>query len=351
MGSGYRVQSLVTAALIAFAGIGLGGLAGRAAGAAELEKKHVVIAVGGVTSQMDKLPYAVAIHKGFFKDEGLDVESVDFQSGAKGLEAMVGGSADLTQGAYEHTVDMQPKGIELTSIVMFSRYSGDVLGITKSHIDTIKTVADLKGQTIGISSPGSATHIYLALLLKQAGLGLDCCSYIAVGNGPSAVAAARGGEIAAIVNLDPNISVMEAAGDIKVIGDARTAEGSRQAYGGDYLVGSLYGKSSFPKQYPNTAQALANGVIHAMRWVGSASLDQIVDAMPPAYYQNNRALYRTVVEKNLPAFLWDGMATPEAAETVLRAISIFQPELAHAKIDLARTYTNEFTIRANAKFH
>ena len=83
--------------------------------AQQLEKKKVIIAVGGVTGQVDKLAYAVALHKGFFKDEGLEVESVDFGSGAKALQAMIGGSADVTQGSFEHTVRMQPKGVEPVS--------------------------------------------------------------------------------------------------------------------------------------------------------------------------------------------------------------------------------------------
>jgi NitT/TauT family transport system substrate-binding protein len=71
------------------------------------ESFKAALSVGGVTSQMDKLPYAVAVNHGFFREEGLDVESVDFDSGAKGLQAMVGGSADVTQGAFEHIPELR----------------------------------------------------------------------------------------------------------------------------------------------------------------------------------------------------------------------------------------------------
>ena len=161
------------------------------ASAQQLEKKKVIIAVGGVTGQVDKLAYAVALHKGFFKDEGLEVESVDFGSGAKALQAMIGGSADVTQGSFEHTVRMQPKGVELVAFSIFARYGGNVLVIPKAKAGEIKTVADLKGKTIGISSPGSATHIFIARLLEKAGMKIEDAKYIAVGNGPSAVAQIR----------------------------------------------------------------------------------------------------------------------------------------------------------------
>jgi NitT/TauT family transport system substrate-binding protein len=275
-------------------------LASPPAGAAEPESNKVTIAVGGVTSQMDKLPYAVAIHRGYFKDEGLDVESVDFESGAKGLQAMVGGSADVTQGAFEHVPELQAMGVSLMSFAVFSRYSGDVLVIAKDKAKEIRTPQDLKGRTIGISSPGSATQAFLGLVLRKAGMDLECCSYVGVGNGASAVASMRSGKLEALVNLDPNITELELANDVVVMADARTAKGSAEYYGGDYAVGSLYAKTEWVKTHPLTAQKLANGLAHAMQWLRTTPIDQIVDGMPPEYYQSSRDHYRKVVENNLP---------------------------------------------------
>jgi NitT/TauT family transport system substrate-binding protein len=315
-----------------------------------IEQKRVVIAVGGVTSQMDKLPYAVAVHRGYFREEGLDVESVDFNSGAKGLEAMVGGSADVTQGAFEHIPELQAKGVNLISFALFSRYPGDVLVIAKKRAAEIRSPADLKGRTIGISSPGSATQAFLGLVLRRAGMNLECCSYVAVGNGAGAVASMRSGNLDALVNLDPNITELQLNGDVVVMADSRTAEGTREYYGGDYIVGSLYAKSEWVAKHPNTVQALANGIAHAMQWLRTTPLDGIVDGMPPEYYQSSREHYRKVVENNLTAFQWDGIATPAAAKNTVNALAVLEPELATAPIDLAKTYTNEFMIRANQKF-
>jgi NitT/TauT family transport system substrate-binding protein len=296
---------------------------------AELESRKVTIAVGGVTSQMDKLPYAVAINRGFFRDEGLDVESVDFQSGAKGLQAM---------------------GVSLISFALFSRYPGDVLVIAKDKANQIRTPADLKGRTIGISSPGSATQAFLGLVLRRAGLDLDCCSYIGVGNGASAVAAMRSGTLDALVNLDPNITELQLAHDVVVMADSRTGEGTATYYGGDYIVGSLYAKTEWVNTHPKTVQALANGIAHAMQWLRTTPIDQIVDGMPPEYYQNSREHYRKVVENNLPSFLWNGIATPAAAENTVKALAVLKPELASAPIDLSKTYTNAYMLKAIQKY-
>src|SRR4051794_37293490 len=112
------------------------------------EKSKVTISVGGITSQVDKLAFAVAINKGYFKDEGLETEIVDAGSGTKAVQTVVGGAADVAQGSYEHTVRMQPKGVELIAFSIFARHGGNVLVIPKASAGKIKTVADLKGKKV-----------------------------------------------------------------------------------------------------------------------------------------------------------------------------------------------------------
>ena len=77
----------------------LGTLLALGAGAQAPEKKKITIAVGG-KSLFYYLPLTVAERKGYFKDEGLEVEIPDFPGGARALQALVGGSADMVSGAY-----------------------------------------------------------------------------------------------------------------------------------------------------------------------------------------------------------------------------------------------------------
>jgi NitT/TauT family transport system substrate-binding protein len=315
------------------------------------ERKKITIAVGGVPNQIDKLPYAIALNKNFFTQEGLEVESVSFGSGAKGLQALVGGGADATQGAYEHTIRMQTKGIDLTCLGVFARYSGNVLMVAKSKANEIKSVKDLKGKKIGVSSPGSASHNFVAQLLERAGVKWSDASYIGVGIGASAVAAIRSGnELDAIVNLDPAVTELTKSGDAVIMVDSRIEEGSKAANGGDYLAGCIYVKSEFIKKYPATAQAITNAMVRAMQWLKTASIDDIMSSLPPDYYRGNEATYREAVQKNLSSFTWDGIVTPEAAQNVLESISVIEPEMKSAKLDLSRTYDNAITTRALAKY-
>src|SRR6188474_312841 len=120
------------------------GIAPCGAYAQALEKPKITIAVGG-KNLFYYLPLTIAERRGYFKDEGLEVEIVDFPGGARALQAMVGGSADVVSGAYEHTINMQAKGINIAAIALQGRYSGIVLGVRKSKVSQYKSAKDLKG--------------------------------------------------------------------------------------------------------------------------------------------------------------------------------------------------------------
>jgi NitT/TauT family transport system substrate-binding protein len=247
---------------------------------------------------------------------------------------------------------MQTKGVNMTCLVPYGRYPGNVLVVRKSEADKIKTVADLKGKKIGISAPGSSTQNFVAGLMERAGVSWKDASYISIGTGPSAMAAMKtGGELDALVNLDPAINALVEGGDAVVLTDSRTAEGTQQAFGGGYLADCLMVKNDFLKANPNTVQAITNAIVHAMQWLKTASIDDIMKSLPPAYYKSDEALYRVSLERNLSAFQWDGLVTPEAAQNVLDSIAVLDPALKHAKIDFSLTYDNKLIESALQKYH
>src|SRR5829696_6964095 len=97
-----------------------------------LEKKRITLAVGG-KSLFYYLPLTVAERKGYFKEEGLEVEIPDFAGGARALQAMVGGSADMVSGAYEHTINMAAKKQPIKAVVLQAKYSSIVLLLSRER--------------------------------------------------------------------------------------------------------------------------------------------------------------------------------------------------------------------------
>ena len=156
------------------------------------------------------------------------------------MQALIGGSADVVAGAFDHTIQMQAKGQPIVGVVELGRFPGFVLGVLDRQGAAYRGPADLKGMKIGITAPGSSTHFMVRYLMAQAGLKDDDASFIGIGAGPTAVAAARRGEIDALVNVDPVISLLESEKAIKVVADTRTLEGTRQVFGGAYPAAVLY---------------------------------------------------------------------------------------------------------------
>jgi NitT/TauT family transport system substrate-binding protein len=76
---------------------------------AKPEVSRVRLAVGGKPA-LFYLPLTVTERLGYFRDAGLDVEISDFPGGARALQALIGGSADVVTGSFDHTIQMQAKG-------------------------------------------------------------------------------------------------------------------------------------------------------------------------------------------------------------------------------------------------
>ncbi|MFL5454059.1 MAG: ABC transporter substrate-binding protein [Myxococcales bacterium] len=315
--------------------------AASAAPAAKPEQSKVVIAVGG-RSLFYYLPLTLADRLGYFKDEGLDVEIPDFPGGAKALQAMMGGSADVVSGAFEHVVNMHAKGIDVQEFVLQGRYSGMVLGLSKEKASAYKSPKDLRGLKIGVTAPGSSTNFLVNSILARDGLAPDSVSIIGVGASSGAVAAMHQKQIDGLSNLDPVISRLEKNGDLVAIIDTRTAAGMKDVYGGAYAAGCLYARSEFLRKNPNTAAALASAMVRALLWLGKASDDQVVATVPPEYYGNDREIYKIALQRNREGFSPDGRNSMEAAQHVYKVLEAFEPAVKGAKIDLSKTFDNHY---------
>ncbi|MDR3369225.1 ABC transporter substrate-binding protein [Rhodoferax sp.] len=314
-----------------------------------LEKTKVTLAVGG-KNLLYYLPLTIAEQLGYFKDEGLDVSIVDFAGGSKALQAVVGGSADVVSGAFEHTINMQFKGQFMRAFVLQGAAPQIVLGINPKTMPNYKGVADLKGKKIGVSAPGSSTNVMANFVLAKVGLKPTDVSFIGVGTGSGAVAAMHSGQIDAMSNLDPVITLLQRAGDLKIISDTRTMSESEKVFGGPMPAGCLYAPQAFLDKNPATVQALTNAMVRADKWIQNAGATDIIKAVPEGYLLGDRAVYIDAFLAAKKALSPDGMFPEKGAQTAFRALSSVDAKLAAAKIDLKAIYTNEFAKKANIKY-
>ncbi len=313
------------------------------------EKAKVSIAVGGKGS-FYYLPLTIAEQLGYFRAEGLEVEISDFAGGSRALQAVVGGSADVVSGAYEHTINLQGKNQFFRAFVLQGRAPQIAFGVSTKTLHGYKSVADLKGKKIGVTAPGSSTNMMVNLMLSRAGLKPGDVSFIGVGTSAGALAALRSGQIDAISNLDPVMTMLEQKGDVRIIADTRTLKGTQDVFGGPMPAACLYAPAEFVQKNPNAAQALANAIVHGLKWLQTAGPSDIIKTIPESYLLGDRALYLASFNKVREALALDGVLPDEGARTALRALASFDPAIKPERIDLGKTYTNEFARKAKEKF-
>jgi len=333
-------------ALLALACLGVS--AGASAQTGALERRDVHLAVGGKAS-LYYLPLTVAEQLGYFKDEGLDLKISDFAGGAQSLRAVVGGSADVVAGAYEHTINMQAQKQALIAFVQMGRLPQISVGIATTKAASYRSPRDLKGLKVGVSAPGSSTNILFNYFISRDGLKPNDVAVIGVGTGAGAIAALKNGQIDAISNADPIMTKLEQDGAIKVIADWRTVKGTEETFGGQLPAAALYAPVRFVRENPNSIQALTTAIVRANRWVAAASATDVARVVPESYLLGDRALYLFAFDKVKEAFSRDGVISGAGARATLTVLAGYNPNIKPSEIKLADTYTNEFVNRANAK--
>lgn len=314
-----------------------------------LEKKDVTIAVGG-QALIYYLPLSIADINGYFKDEGLNVKVVDFAGGSRALQAVVGGSADVVSGAFEHTINLQSKGQYYRSIVQQGRAPMIVLGVSKKTMPNYQSPADLKGKKIGVTAPGSSTNMMVNFFLDKHGLKPSDVAFIGVGAGAGAVTALRTGQIDALANLDPVIGTLMLEDELQIIADTRTLADTQSIFGGNMPAGCLYVAQKFIDQNPNTTQALVNAMVRANKWIHSVSPEEVAKTVPESYLLNNPDLYIQGLKDNLEALSPDGSVDADGPQTALDAMAAFAPNFDKGSIDVSKIWTNDFVTIANQKY-
>ena len=327
-------------AVVAAAGSSACRQAGRDAGA------PVRVAIGGQT-QMVYLPTTLTQELGFYKEEGVEVELQDLEGGAKALQALIGGSADVVSGFYDHTIQMAAEGRPLTAFVVMLRYPGLVLLTSPQAAGRITSVAALEGGIAGVTTPGSSSQLFLNVLLAQHKVPIQSVSATAIGSGAAAVAALERGRVDAGWVGDPALTILRRRNPgMRVLADLRDERGTREAFGtGSYPSAVLYTETSWLEAHRDTAARLARAIVKTLRWMQAHSEQEIAAKVPAALRGEDFALYVDALTNSRPMFSTDGVMPADGAVAVHDVLAASNPKVKGASIALSKTYTNEFISR------
>ncbi len=328
---------------------GLSALVLAAGAAAGADKPRVSVAVGGAGC-LCYLPTVLAKQLGEYDKAGVDVELINFKGGSQALTAVLGGSADVVSGYFDHCVNLAAKNQALQAFVVYDRYPGFALVVAPKHTGAVRTVKDLAGKKVGVSAPGSSTHFFLNYMLAKNGVDPNSVGIIGIGLEATAVASMEQGTVEAAIMLDPAVTLLQGKNkDLKILNDTRTQKDTLDVFGGEYPGGALYTRVDWIASHEKETQALTNAIVATLKWIHSHTPEEIMAKMPDELVGPDKALYLAALKNTLPMYSTTGRMDPKGAQAVLAVFSQSVPEIAKANIDLSKTYTNKYVEQAHQK--
>jgi NitT/TauT family transport system substrate-binding protein len=318
------------------AAVALALLAGQAAAA-----EKITIMVGGMEKQI-YLPAKLAEQLGYLKETGLDIELLSEPAGVNAETEMLSGAAQGVVGFYDHTIDLQARGKMVESVVQFSQAPGEVILVSKAAAERIKSPADFKGKTLGVTGLGSSTNFLTQYLASRAGVKYSEFTTLPVGAGSTFIAAMAQGKIDAGMTTEPTIARLVSTNAASVLVDLRSLKSTTAALGGPYPAASLYMQTSWVNSHKEQVQKIAAAFVKTLRYINTHSAKEIADKLPPEYYAGNKQLYIDALESGKQMFTADGVMPADGPATVLKVLSSFDKAVEGKSINLAATYTTEF---------
>jgi len=250
---------------------------------------------------------------------------------------------DVVSGFYDHTIQMAAEGKPMQAFVSMLRYPGLVIAVSPATKRRIGGLRDLDGAVVGVSAPGSSTHLLVLHLLSKHGVSAEKAGIVGIGMAAGSVAAMERGTVDAAVMAEPAISQLETrAGKLKLLADLRMPEGVKEVYGVEsYPASVLYAPEAWIEKNQLLAQRLARAVRRTLDWIGKHSGEEIARAMPESFAGGDKAMYAKVIEQSRPMYSTDGRISAEGAAVVAEVMSRLMPKIGAAKVDAGRTYRND----------
>ena len=301
----------------------------------------VKMMVGGIDKQI-YLPYQLAQSLGYYKKYGVNVELSTEQNGGVGAEdAMASGQVDMAGAWYIHTIDFQSKGKDVIDLVQLSGAPGEREMCSASS--GVKSAADFKGKTLGVTDLGSGTDELTQFLAAQHGIKRNDYHTLAVGAGTTAIAAIQRKSADCVMTTQPTVGALTSKHLATTAVDLATTDGATKALGGAWPAAGVLAKADWVNSHKDAAQKVVTALVATMHWISTHSATDIANTLPASFVQNatiSKAQYIAGLTTDKGQFLPDGIMPaggPKVVYAMEKTIGVDT-----SKVTLADTFTNQY---------
>jgi NitT/TauT family transport system substrate-binding protein len=297
--------------------------------AAQAQAAETTLRVGKAVPQaFSFVPLDVGIQKGFFKQSGLDIQELAFAGDAKMQQAMASNSLDIGLGSGP-AMAFIVKGAPVKAVAAMA---GPPLILTLIvRPGGPKTVAELKGKKVSVSTAGSLTYWLVSETSRQQGWGPDGIEIAPMG--------AMGGQIAALErhDIDGVVADVTTALELEKQGKARVLI----RFGNivkDFHVHVIYATNKLIAEKPDAVRGFLKGWFQSIAFMRANKAETVAIGMQVLH--SNADIMNATYDELMPMFSDDGRFNPKALDTLAK--SWVELKMLPQEPDLKTLYTEAF---------
>ncbi|XVQ08751.1 ABC transporter substrate-binding protein [Spirillospora sp. CA-255316] len=243
---------------------------GDEASANGLEQSEITVGVMPIT---EGAGIQIAISRGFFKAEGLEVKMRTVTGAAEALPLLKGGSLDIAHGGHVGLIQAQADGAyKLRVVAEASSMTKNLNGVLVAKDSAIKTPKDLAGKKIGTNARGNQNSLLLRATLQPYGVQVDESKDVVVAPFPNQEQLLKSGKVEAIIVPEPFVTQIQQTLGARILTDFSGGPTK------DFPITGFASTEEFATKNPKTVAAFQRALVKAQALAGDRAVLQ--DAMP-----------------------------------------------------------------------
>jgi NitT/TauT family transport system substrate-binding protein len=261
----------------------------------------VKLRLGLLPLALHQLPVMIARDRGFYAQEGLDVDFTVFKGGSEVAPALLNGNIDVAQGVVAHPIKLLEKGLETKILVLTQATPTFVLALAKKH-EGIKDVSEFRGKNLkfAIARRGSDSDMMMRGVLAWKKLDAEReVTLVQLASYANHLTAVERGDVDGTMILEPFATIGERRGILVPLIDF--AQGGGPAELRERPWTSLYVSERFYNDRREVARALVRATVRGHAFI-HANVDEATAVAHKHFPAFEAPLLRAVIERTRAAY-------------------------------------------------
>jgi NitT/TauT family transport system substrate-binding protein len=298
---------------------------------------------------------------GYLKQSGVRIVRAkveDFSKEDYLLQApLIAGQIDASYHWFNHAVFGARHNLHVEGVMVFNDAPGMTVMVARREKDAIKSAADFRGKNVAEGALYGTKGLLTSYLARKSGLPPHSYTPVMLqhdGRQEAVIKGLQAGGVDVMTFQEPITSALRDTGMVTTLYDLNSGASTRKVLGAAWPSQSLLVAPAFVKAHPQAVQRLVTAFVKTMRYINRHSLDQIVAALPPSYFEGkDRKAEIRYLRQTLPTFAkGDYSFSPAAVRLVVDTVRSYDFDgsvegrwrgtAVNPNVDPSKLYTNRF---------